>query len=177
MGKLLVVKKRRRREGKTNYKKRLALLKSEKPRLVVRKTNKYVIAQLVISEEAQDKVVVGVTSKVLAKFGWQNSFKNIPACYLTGIIIGKLGLSKGINEAIVDIGLHRATKGNRLFAVVKGCIDAGMQIKANAVFPDAERIKGKHINDAVQRTFEEIYEKLKQVDDVEKIIKTKSNKK
>jgi large subunit ribosomal protein L18 len=38
---------RRRREGKTNYYKRLKLIRSGKPRLVVRRTNKYIIAQIV----------------------------------------------------------------------------------------------------------------------------------
>ena len=57
--------RRRRQEGKTDYKARLALLISEKPRLIVRKTNRYVIAQIVRTEIAQDKVVVGTTSKVL----------------------------------------------------------------------------------------------------------------
>ncbi|MBT3583115.1 50S ribosomal protein L18, partial [Candidatus Woesearchaeota archaeon] len=40
------VKFRRRRAGKTNYHNRLALLLSRKPRLVIRKTNKYIICQI-----------------------------------------------------------------------------------------------------------------------------------
>ena len=39
------VSKRRRIEAKTDYAKRIKLLKSEKPRLVFRRTNKYIIAQ------------------------------------------------------------------------------------------------------------------------------------
>ena len=57
--------RRRRLESKTDYKSRLALLKSEKPRLVVRKTNRYIIVQIVSSEIAQDKILVGKTSKKL----------------------------------------------------------------------------------------------------------------
>ena len=38
---------RRKREGKTNYKKRLGLLKSKSLRLVVRKSNKHILVQLV----------------------------------------------------------------------------------------------------------------------------------
>ena len=37
------VKFRRRREGKTDYKKRLNLLKSELPRFIVRISNKYIL--------------------------------------------------------------------------------------------------------------------------------------
>ena len=47
--------KRRRREGKTDYKARLAMLKSEKPRLVIRKSNRYLVVQIVGSEIAKDK--------------------------------------------------------------------------------------------------------------------------
>ena len=57
--------KRRRHEARTDYRIRLALLKSEKPRLVVRKTNRYIIAQIVESDIAQDKIIVGLTSKSL----------------------------------------------------------------------------------------------------------------
>ncbi len=39
------VKFRRRREGKTNYYKRREMIKSGLPRLVVRRTNRYVIAR------------------------------------------------------------------------------------------------------------------------------------
>ena len=54
--------RKRRLEAKTDYKARLELLKSGKPRLVIRKTSRYIIAQLVLSENAQDKVLKGFTS-------------------------------------------------------------------------------------------------------------------
>ena len=57
--------KRRRKENKTDYAKRLKLLKSETPRIVFRKTNKYLIAQYIVSEETHDKVEIGITSKIL----------------------------------------------------------------------------------------------------------------
>ena len=64
------IPRRRRLEAKTDYKLRLGLLKSEKPRLVIRKTNSYIIAQIVETEIAQDKIVVGTTSKSLIEKGW-----------------------------------------------------------------------------------------------------------
>ena len=64
------VQKRRRREAKTDYGRRLKLLKSEKPRIVFRRTNKYVTAQYVVSDEARDKVVVGINSSALLKYGF-----------------------------------------------------------------------------------------------------------
>ena len=71
--------RQRRLSGKTDYKARLALLKSGKPRLVVRKTNRYMIAQIISSDVAQDKVVLGLTSKdLIAK-----DFKIVPlVCFL-----------------------------------------------------------------------------------------------
>ena len=145
---------RRRKEGKTDYKLRLGLLKSNKPRVIVRKTNKYVIGQIVVSEIAQDKVVVGVNSKELLNKGWPNemrgSLKSLPACYLTGFLLGKK--SKEISEGILDIGLNRNVKGSRLYAFVKGLIDSGFSIPYNEdVLPDKETLTknektGKLIN-------------------------------
>lgn len=158
---------RRRRELKTDYKQRIALLKSGKPRLVVRKTNKYIIAQIVVSKEAQDYTVIGITSKILQKYGWKYSFKNLPACYLTGLIIGKLALKNGINEAVLDIGLNRVTKGNRIFTVLKGAVDAGLKIPhSKEILPSEDRIKGLHIANYLEKfknlpnDFEEIKEKI-----------------
>jgi large subunit ribosomal protein L18 len=158
---------KRRRKMKTNYRKRIELLKSNKPRLVVRKTNKYIIAQIVISKEAQDYTIIGITSKILKKYNWNFSFKNLPASYLTGLIIGKLALKKGINEAILDIGLNRATKGNRIFAVLKGALDAGLKIPhSEEILPSEERIKGIHIASYLEKFkdlpkfFEEVKEKI-----------------
>ena len=67
--------RRRRRENKTNYLKRVKLLKSGSPRIVFRKTNKYLIIQYVASKQAQDKINFGVNSKHLIKYGWPEEFK------------------------------------------------------------------------------------------------------
>jgi len=140
--------KRRRRENKTDYKARRILLISGIPRIVVRRTNKYFIIQAVESNEAQDKVIATVTSKELLKNGWdtkmQGSLKSIPAGYLTGILMAKK-IDKG--KYIMDLGMGRTIKGSRLFAVVKGLIDGGLDIPANkTVFPSEERLNGEHIN-------------------------------
>jgi len=154
-----VVKHRRRREGKTNYRKRLKLLLSGKPRFVVRKTNKYIICQYVVSKEGQDRVLKQVNSKALAKYGWKGSFKNLPAAYLTGYLLGKL---VGKKEAILDMGLYPSTKGSRIYAALKGALDAGMKIPHDEeVLPPEDRIKGKHINEEVVKLFEEVKGRLK----------------
>ena len=62
--------KRRRQENKTDYGKRVNVLKSGIPRVVFRKTNKYVIAEYTTSKATQDKIELGTTSKVLLMHGW-----------------------------------------------------------------------------------------------------------
>ncbi|MET1124732.1 MAG: 50S ribosomal protein L18 [Archaeoglobaceae archaeon] len=137
---------RRRREGKTNYRKRLKLLLSRKPRLVVRITNRRVIAQVVEYHPDGDRVLVGVDSSMLTKYGWKGDLNNTPAAYLTGLLVGKRAVEKGIREAVLDIGLHTPTRGSRVFAVLRGAVEAGMQIPhSEDVLPDDSRIRGEHI--------------------------------
>jgi large subunit ribosomal protein L18 len=142
----LRTQKRRRREGKTDYKARRILLVSGLPRIVVRRTNKYFILQAVESHEAQDKVLATVTSRDLLKNGWDKkkagSLKSIPAGYLTGILMAKK-LGKG--KYIVDLGMARTEKGGRVFAVVAGLVEGGLDIPANdKVFPGEDRLMGEH---------------------------------
>jgi len=122
--------RRRRKEGKTDYKARIGLLKSGKPRAIVRKTNRYIIGQIIVSDVAQDQVVTGVNSKELLSMGWpeklQGSLKSLAACYLTGFLLGTK--SKKIKEAIIDFGLQRNIKKARIFAFVKGLVDAGIKV-------------------------------------------------
>ena len=122
--------KKRRREGKTNYSTRLKLLKGEKPRLVFRKTNKFVIGQYVLSNEAKDKIVFGITSKALLKQGWpekmKGSLKSIPASYFTGYLISKKILKDKLETPIVDLGMLRTLGKTKIFGFIKGLIDGGL---------------------------------------------------
>ncbi len=158
------VKMRRRREGKTDYRKRLALLKSGKPRAVVRKTLRYIIVQIVEYNEDGDRILVGVNSSHLKKYGWKGSFKNTPAAYLTGFLAGKLALSKGIEEAVLDIGLQSSVKGSRVYAALKGMVDAGLDVPhSEEVYPSEDRIRGEHISEDVAKMFDEVKSKLMEV--------------
>ena len=139
--------KRRRRENRTDYKARRILLTSGLPRIVVRRTNKYFILQAVESDEAQDKVTATITSKDLLKNGWDakagGSLKSIPAGYSTGILMAKK-LKSG--KYIVDLGMARTLKGGRVFSVIKGLIDGGLDVPANdKVFPSEDRLNGEHL--------------------------------
>lgn len=157
--------RRRRRENKTNYASRLKLLKGGKPRLIFRKTNAYVIAQYVISEEAQDKIVFGVTSKKLLNFGWpiekKGSLKSIPAAYLTGYLVAKEIKDKKLEKPIVDFGMLRVLYKTKLFAFLKGAIEGGLDISCpEEAFPEAERIEGKNLKEDFSTKFNEIKSKI-----------------
>ncbi|HYD03501.1 MAG TPA: 50S ribosomal protein L18 [Alphaproteobacteria bacterium] len=141
-----VVKYRRKREGRTDYKKRLKMLVSGISRLVVRRTNKHIIVQVVDYSDNGDKVVVTANSSELKKDGWKHATANIPAAYLTGMLAAQKAKKAGVEKAIVDLGLQPTLKGSRLYAAVKGAIDNGLEIPASEeIFPPADRLSGKHI--------------------------------
>ncbi|RLE64829.1 MAG: 50S ribosomal protein L18 [Thermoprotei archaeon] len=138
---------KRRRKGLTNYRKRKALVISGKPRLIVRKSNRHITAQIAEAEPQGDLILVSTHSRELVRdYGWKGYTCNTPAAYLLGLIIGYKALKRDIREAILDIGLHRSTKGNVVYAVVKGAIDAGLKIPVGEdMLPSENRIKGEHI--------------------------------
>lgn len=142
--------RKRRKETKTDYSKRLKLLKGERPRIVIRRTNKYIIADYVESDEAQDKVVLGDTSKRLLKMGWPESkigsLKSISATYLFGLYFGKKIMDKNMEIPIIDFGMHRNVAKTRIYSFIKGLIDAGLKIKVEKEkFPEKERIENSNI--------------------------------
>lgn len=138
---------RRRREGRTDYRARLALLKSGKPRLVVRRTNGDVIVQFVEWAESGDRVRATAHARELAKMGWNNSAKNTPAAYLTGLLAGQRAAQAGIGEAVLDMGRRTPVPGGRVFAVLKGVLDAGVEVPhGEGVFPEEERLTGAFLD-------------------------------
>jgi large subunit ribosomal protein L18 len=152
---------KRRRLEKTDYQKRLKLLSSGKSRLVVRKSLNYITAQIVGFDKKGDKSLAGITSKELKKIGWKFACDNLPAAYLTGLLIGKKAMKKKINEVILDAGLYPSTKGNRIYAAAKGAIDAGLKLPiGEEILPSEDRIKGKHISNDVEKGFEKIKQKI-----------------
>lgn len=133
---------RRRRENLTDYRKRLLLLKSRKPRLVVRRLNRQTVAQFVEYTKNGDRVAANATSADLKKYGWVPS-GNLPSAYLTGLLCGLRAKKAGVGEAVLDTGLHTsANKG--VFACLKGAVDAGVSIPHDdSAFPPEDMITGK----------------------------------
>ena len=142
-----VLKFRRRREGKTNYKTRLALLKSGLVRAVIRKSLRNVLIQFVEYSPTGDKILLSVSSRSLIKHGWNAGRANLPAAYLTGLLAGKLAQAKIKNKKVIaDIGMQNATKGNVLFAAIKGLADSGLDLPHDPkALPPEDRLSGKHI--------------------------------
>ena len=74
-------------------------------------------------------------------------------------------MKKEIKEAILDLGLYPSTKGSRIYACVKGVLDAGLNIPCDeSIFPSEERIKGLHIAKHLEKfkSLPEEFEKIKQ---------------
>lgn len=157
------VAKRRRRENKTDYSNRMKLLKSLKPRLVFRRTNKYFIVQYVVSQEAKDKIILGASSKDLVKYGWpkeaSGSLKSVTASYLLGYLVAKKIISEKMEKPVVDFGMMRVLHKSKPFGFIKGLIDGGLDIPCpEEAFPEEERIKGRSLKGKIN--FEEIKSKI-----------------
>lgn len=157
------VKFRRVRSGKTDYRTRKQLLISRKPRLVVRKSLKNTLLQIVVPQAAGDVTLVSANTSDLKKYGYTGGTGNIASAYLAGLLLGYRAKKSGQKEAILDAGLYHTTKGGRLFAALKGAVDAGMEIPHDAeIFPSEDRIMGKHIDKYRKTNIAEQFAAVKQ---------------
>ena len=152
---------RRRREGRTDYRSRMRLLKGGAPRAVVRKTLNQTLVQVVEPAPEGDRVIAAARSLDLRPLGWTAGAGNVPAAYLTGYLAGKRAKAKGVTRAVLDIGRHEPTRGGRLFAALQGLQDAGVEIPAGeGIAPSPERIRGAHIGDPIPKMFDDVKKKL-----------------
>jgi len=156
------VQYRRRREGKTDYYARRKLVtqdknkyNSPKYRLVVRFTNKDVIAQIVYSKISGDFVLCAAYAHELTGYGMPVSHTSYAAGYATGLLLARRVLTKlkladkyagnsNVNGedynvesvtdgpaafyVILDTGLARTTTGAKVFSVLKGVTDGGVEV-------------------------------------------------
>ena len=52
---------------------------------------------------------------------------------------------------MLDIGLAASSNGNRVYAALKGMVDAGLEIPhGESVLPSEDRLMGRHINDSLE---------------------------
>ena len=143
------VKTRRHREGRTDYRRRLGLLRSKKIRLVIRRSLKQIRIQFIL---------LTIQSNELKKnHNWKYPVGSIPAAYLTGLIAGKKAQEAGIDTCILDIGRQRSTKGSNLYAAMKGVIDTGITCPHNEdMIPANERLMGQHIKAEMATNIEKL---------------------
>ena len=155
---------RRRRENLTNYHMRKTMIISRRLRLVVRFSSKYVYAQIVKAYASGDQVLASVCSKELKRFGCGPSYGNVSAAYFSGLLLGKKALKIGIKDAILDIGLRKSSRGGRIFAVLKGVVDADVKVPHDErILPGEARTRGEHIASYAKELLQEDqqhYEKI-----------------
>ena len=138
---------RRRREGKTDYRVRLRLLKSGRARAVVRLTDRRVRVALVAYDPVGDRVVASADSRELGRLEFPAaSLASTPAAYLTAYLAGLRAKAAGTEAAVLDAGLRHPTEGGRLAAALKGLLDAGIEVPhGEGGFPTADRLNGTHL--------------------------------
>ena len=137
---------RRKRQGRTYYRKRISMLMSNKSRFVVRASLRNFQASVIEYNAKGDKVLLMIDSKALVKLGWKGNNGNLPSAYLIGALAGKKALEKGIKDAVLDLGFNKSTKGSRVYAALAGAVDMGLKIPFNPeVLPSKDRISGEHI--------------------------------
>jgi large subunit ribosomal protein L18 len=114
--------------------------------MVVRRTNRHIIVQLVIAEMDGDRTLVSANSAELEKYGYAGSTSSTPAAYLTGMLFGAKAKKAQHNRAILDIGLNRATPGARVFAALRGAVEGGLEVPHSVeILPADSRVRGEHI--------------------------------
>ena len=114
--------------------------------MVVRPTNKNMTVQVIKADPTGDQVMVSAQSSELKALGWKAACGNMPAAYLTGLLIGTRAKAKGVNNAILDIGLSARGPGSRIFAAAKGALDGGLAIPIDKkALPGEDRLRGDHI--------------------------------
>ena len=145
---------KRRRKNKTDYRKRKLMVLSKIPRVVIRGSLKNMLVQVIEAFPEGDKTRIIAHSRELREYGWKAPCGNLPASYLTGLVLGLKATSIGIKRVIPDIGLKRSSPGSRVFAVVKGIMDSGLKSPCGDILPEESRINGQHIASYTKELFD-----------------------
>jgi len=167
-----------------------------KYRLIVRFTNKDIICQVAYARIEGDIIICCAYAHELPRYGVKVGLTNYAAAYCTGLLMARRLLTKfdlaeiyqGVEEVtgeeyyveneddkpnsfrcFLDIGLARTTTGAKVFGVLKGAVDGGLDIPHSSKrFPgysqdsgelDAEvhrrHIFGGHVSDYMKELQEE----------------------
>ncbi len=155
---------KRRRLNKTDYRKRLALIKTGVPRAVIRKSLIHMRVDIVEYRPSGDRVISHGCTIELKKYGWKGPTGNIPSAYLAGYMSGLRAKKKGITKAHADLGLQKPVKGGRLMAAIKGLIDAGLEVPVDEdMLPDESHLKGEHLNSLDSKSVEVVKKAMEEL--------------
>jgi len=156
---------RRRREGKTDYRVRLRLLRSGEARAVVRFSGRRIRVSIVRYDPVGDRVLATAESAELGRVGFpSNSFASTPAAYLTAYLAGLRSKSVGAESAVLDTGIRHPTEGGRLSAALKGLLDSGVDVPhGEGGFPSADRLNGAHLPKPLPQPLEAFKMKLPEI--------------
>lgn len=128
---------------------------SPKYRLVVRFTNRDIITQIIYARINGDYVMCSAYAHELPRYGVTVGLTNYASAYAVGLLLARRLLAKlklddkyaGVEVAtgemyhveaiakgprpflaLLDVGLVRTTTGHRVFAVMKGAVDGGLNV-------------------------------------------------
>jgi large subunit ribosomal protein L18 len=135
---------KRIRQNKTNYRKRSAILIGRRSFIITKISSQNISAQTLKPTLTGDVVIASAHSRELIHHGWKGAMNNMPACYLTGLLLGKKSIEKGATNAVLYTGNHPFT--TRIAACLKGIVDSGINIPVSKEsLPGEYRVSGKHI--------------------------------
>lgn len=135
---------KRIRQNKTNYRKRSAILIGRRSFITTKISSQNISAQTLKPTLTGDVVIASAHSRELIHHGWKGAMNNMPACYLTGLLLGKKSIEKGATNAVLYTGNHPFT--TRIAACLKGIVDSGINIPVSKEsLPGEYRVSGKHI--------------------------------
>jgi large subunit ribosomal protein L18 len=135
---------KRIRQHKTNYRKRSAILIGRRPFITTKISSQNILAQTLKPTLTGDVVIASAHSRELIQHGWKGSMNSMPACYLTGLLLGNKCMEKGAASAVLYTGNDRFT--TRVAACLKGIVDSGINIPVSREsLPKEDRVSGKHI--------------------------------
>jgi len=173
-----------------------------KYRIIVRFTNKDIICQIAFAKIEGDETICAAYAHELPQFGLKVGLTNYAAAYCTGLLMARRLLKKfrldeiykgcekitgemynvediegkpGAFRAYLDVGLARTTTGARIFGVLKGAVDGGIDIphsdkrfpgydgEAKEYHADVHRkhIFGQHVADYMKTLMEDDEEAYK----------------
>jgi large subunit ribosomal protein L18 len=118
--------------------------------------------QFIEYAEGGDKIISSARGSDLSKhYQWKHSTSSTPAAYLTGMLAGMRAKKEGISSGVLDIGRQIPVKGSKVFAVLQGVLDAGIDCPhGEEMIPNEDRLFGKHINEKIQEDVKSIKTKI-----------------